>query len=219
MPVTLTLTFTAIASGIIYIWAAYAGSQMQRYLFKPLTTTLILALALLLPAPVSPLYRGLIAIGILFSLSGDIFLMLPGNSPFIWGLVSFLAAHLFYSAGYVSRSGFALHWLIVLPFVVYGMVLLSLLLPYTGAVRVPVILYAIVLIVMGWQATEMWWALRDLPALLAMIGALLFIASDSLLALDKFRAPLPQRDLLVMGAYYSALLLIAWSVHLPVNNA
>jgi uncharacterized membrane protein YhhN len=218
MPATLTLTFMAIASGIIYIWTTYTGSRVQRYLFKPLTTTLILALALLLPAPVSPLYRGLIAIGILFSLSGDIFLMLPGNSTFLWGLASFLAAHLFYIAGYVSRSGFALHWLILLPFVVYGMILFSVLLPYTGAVRIPVILYASVLMVMGWQATEMWWALRDLPALLAMAGALLFLASDSLLALDKFRAPFPQRDLLVMSTYYSALLLIAWSIQLPATS-
>jgi uncharacterized membrane protein YhhN len=49
--------------------------------------------------------------------------------------------------------------------------------------------------------------------LLAMIGAILFILSDTTLALNKFRAPVPQRDLIIMSTYYSAQFLIAWSVY------
>ena len=212
MAITLALTFTAIISGGVYIWAARAGSPTLRYIFKPLTTVLILALALLLPDAVSPLYRVLIAISILFSLGGDIFLMLPRDA-FVWGLASFLVAHLFYIAAYISRAGLQMNWLLLAPFVLYGAVLLYLLLPHTGAVRVPVILYAVVLMAMGWQAAALWWVVRDTPALLAMAGALFFIASDSILALDRFRAPIPQRDLLIMSTYYGALLLIAWSVY------
>ena len=212
MAITLALTLAAIVSGGVYIWAARAGTPMLRYIFKPLTTVLILVLALLLPDAVSPLYRVLVAVGILFSLGGDIFLMLPRDA-FVWGLASFLVAHLFYIAAYISRAGLQMNWLLLAPFVLYGAVLLYLLLPHTGAVRVPVILYAVVLMAMGWQATALWWAVRDMAALLAMAGALLFIASDSILALDKFRAPMPQRDLLIMSTYYGALLLIAWSVY------
>ena len=73
-------------------------------------------------------------------------------------------------------------------------------------------IYALVLGVMGWQAAEQWWLLRDGSALLAMVGALLFMLSDAALALNKFRAPTPHRDLIVMTTYYGALLLIAWSV-------
>lgn len=209
---SLTLTVAAILSGVTYIWTTYAGSQTQRYLFKPLTTALILLLALLMPDVISPLYRMLVVIGILFSLAGDIFLMLP-ERWFVWGLVSFLVAHLFYVAGYLVRAGFQLHWLILVVFVLYGAVLLALLWPHVGALRLPVLIYASALLVMGWQATELWWTLRDMAALLAMIGALLFVASDSILALDKFRARIPHRDVLIMSTYYSALLLIAWSVH------
>ena len=212
MAITLALSFAAIISGGVYIWAARAGSPTLRYIFKPLTTVLILALALLLPDEVSPLYRTLIAVGILFSLGGDIFLMLPRDA-FVWGLASFLVAHLFYIAAYISRAGLQMNWLLLAPFVLYVAVLLYLLLPHTGVVRVPVILYAVVLMAMGWQAAALWWAVRDTAALLAMAGALLFIASDSILALDKFRAPIPQRDLLIMSTYYGALLLIAWSVY------
>ena len=172
MAITLALTFAAIISGGVYIWAARAGSPTLRYIFKPLTTVLILALALLLPDAVSLLYRVLIALGILFSLGGDIFLMLPRDA-FVWGLASFLVAHLFYIAAYIARAGLQLNWLLLAPFVLYVAVLLYLLLPHTGAVRVPVILYAVVLMAMGWQAAALWWAVRDTAALLAMAGALL----------------------------------------------
>ena len=46
-----------------------------------------------------------------------------------------------------------------------------------------------------------------------MVGALLFILSDTTLALNKFRAPVPQRDLIIMSTYYAAQFLIAWSVY------
>ncbi|HHW85645.1 MAG TPA: lysoplasmalogenase [Chloroflexi bacterium] len=212
MVVSLALTLAAIISGGVYIWAARAGSPTQRYIFKPLTTVLILMMTLALPDAVSPLYRALVAVGIFFSLAGDIFLMLPRDA-FIGGLASFLVAHLFYIGAYVARTGWQLNWLLLALFVIYVVLLLYLLLPHVGAVRIPVILYALVLMTMGWQATALWVTVRDGAALLAMVGALLFIASDSILALDKFRAAIPQRDLLIMSTYYGALLLIAWSVH------
>ena len=211
------LTTTAVLSGAVYIWTTYAGTQAQRFLFKPLTTVLILGVALTLPDAVSPLYRTLIVAGIVFSLGGDIFLMLPQNL-FVWGLVSFLIAHLFFVAAYVGRAGFQLHWWLLAPFAIYGAFLLYLLWPHVGDLRLPVVIYALVLLVMGWQAAELWWSLRDTAALLALLGAVLFVASDSILALNKFRAPIPHRDVLIMSTYYGALLLIAWSVHQFVRD-
>lgn len=211
------LTAVAILSGAVYIWTTYAGTQAQRFLFKPLTTVLILVLVLALPGAVSSLYRTLIVAGIVFSLAGDIFLMLPQNF-FVWGLVSFLVAHFFFVAAYVARAGFQMHWWLLAPFAIYGALLLYMLWPHVGELRLPVLIYALVLLAMGWQATELWWVLRDAAALLALLGAVLFVASDSILALDKFRAPIPHRDVLIMSSYYGALTLIAWSVHQFVRN-
>ncbi|MCS6828162.1 MAG: lysoplasmalogenase [Caldilinea sp.] len=206
------LTAAAVCSGIAYIWAIYAGAPVLRYLFKPLTTVLILLVALTLPEPVSPLYRILIAAGILFCLAGDVFLMLPGDF-FLWGLVGFLIAHLFFIAAYLEQAGgFHVHRFLLILFAIYGVILLYLLWPHVGPLRLPVLIYALVLLCMGWQAGELWWSVRSLSALLALGGALLFLVSDSILALDKFRAPIPHRDLLIMSSYYAALLLIAWSV-------
>lgn len=206
------LSVAAIGSGLIYIWATYGAHPALRYLFKPLTTALILLVALTLPEPVSPLYRILIATGFLFSLAGDIFLMFPDDF-FLWGLVSFLVAHLFFIAAFLGQTGLQIHRPLLALFTLYGVLILYLLWPHVAALRLPVVVYALVLLVMGWQASERWWTVRDTSALLAMVGALLFIASDSMLALDKFRAPLPHRDLLIMASYDAALMGLAWSVH------
>lgn len=207
----LWLSVLAVISGGIYIWTTYAGSDWQRYLFKPLTTVLILGVALAVPTPVSERYRWLVVVGILFSLAGDIFLMLP-QDRFIFGLASFLLAHLFYIAAYGSRTGFHLTWWLLAIYLAYVALLLGLLWPYVGAVRIPVLVYGLVLGVMGWQAAEQWWRLRDLSALLAMLGAMLFMLSDSTLALNKFRMAVPNASLIIMSTYYGAQLLIAWSV-------
>lgn len=207
------LSVLSVISGSIYIWAASYGSQAQRYLFKPLTTVLILGVALSVPDPISSLYRILIALGLIFSLGGDVFLMLPNPNMFVFGLVSFLIAHVLYSAAYISRAGFHFTWWLFLLYALFVGAMLWLLWPHVGSLCIPVIIYAAVLGIMGWQAAELWWAVRDTGALLAMIGAILFLISDTALALNKFRAPLPNRDLVVMSTYYAAQLLIAWSVH------
>ena len=205
------LTALALIAGGTYIWSTYAGSALQRYLFKPLTTALILGIALTVPTPISEFYRWMVVIGILCSMGGDIFLMLP-QDRFVFGLASFLLAHIFYILAYNSRTGFHFTGWIFAVYAIYTIGLLYLLWPHIGAVRIAVFLYGVVLMVMGWQAAEQWWAVRDLSALLAMVGAILFLASDSTLALNKFRAPVPQHDLIVMTTYYGAQLLIAWSV-------
>ena len=53
---------------------------------------------------------------------------------------------------------------------------------------------------------------RSTSALAAMLGAVLFLLSDSTLALNKFRAPVNQSSVIVMSTYWAAQLLIAWSV-------
>ncbi|RIK41146.1 MAG: lysoplasmalogenase, partial [Chloroflexi bacterium] len=70
------LTLAAALTGLLHIRAEFAGARRQVYLLKPLTTALILAAALALPAA-DGVYRALVAAGLIFSLAGDIFLMLP----------------------------------------------------------------------------------------------------------------------------------------------
>lgn len=196
-------------SAVIAIMADYRGARRAVYAFKPLTTLLIL-LAAVLAAPADPLYQALIAAGLIFSLAGDVFLMLPGNK-FVAGLVSFLLAHLCYIGAFVSDGGpRASLWL--LPCLVYLVVFMRLLWPHAGAFRMPVLAYGVVITAMLWQAIERATALPAISALGAAVGAALFVLSDSALAWNRFARPFRAAQALVLGAYWAGQLLIALSV-------
>ena len=201
----------ALVTGILHIQAEYAGAQRRVYIFKPLTTSLIIVFALLIIPPVSGTYKALILAGLCFSLAGDVFLMLP-DDRFVAGLVSFLIAHLLYIAAFVSLGGFQLDGFAFLIYIAYGTVMLSRLWPGLGSLRLPVLLYMAVILVMGWQALALWRTAPSVGALSVAIGAALFVLSDSVLAYDRFRRPFPAERAVVLSTYYVAQALIAVSV-------
>lgn len=93
-----------LLSACLTIYGEMAGRRVLVYVFKPLTTVLILALAVTLPAEPASRYRMGILIGLAFSLAGDVFLMLPSDR-FIAGVIAFLAAHLAYLVAFTSFVG------------------------------------------------------------------------------------------------------------------
>jgi uncharacterized membrane protein YhhN len=152
----------------------------------------------------SPRYRRRILAGIACSLLGDVFLMLPGDL-FVPGLVAFLCGHLCFIAAFLGDSRFGARPLLLLACLGYGAVNLYLLWDAIGApLRVPVIVYVLVLACMGGQAL--------VRARLAALGALMFLLSDSLLAWNRFHGAIPWSSLWVLSAYYLALWWIARSV-------
>jgi len=211
---TAVLTLLAIMSASLNLRAEYLGPQYQVYLFKPLTMVFIILIAMQARKPVSARYKYAIIVGLLFSLAGDIFLMLP-TDLFIAGLVSFLIAHLIYIVAFrvdvrLRFSGRSLGSLA--PFVIYGVIMFVVLAPYVGGMLVPVLVYMVAILVMAWQAEERWSQTRQRGALLAFIGAALFVISDSALAVNRFRGQYYAATALVLGTYFAAQWLIALSV-------
>src|SRR5262245_57831070 len=102
------MKFKFVTFAIIFgVLLAIAGSfgcpdQIFYYIFKPTTTILILFVALSAP---SSKCKILIVIGIVFSLAGDILLMLPSDQ-FLIGLICFLITHIFYIVAFLSDSKF-----------------------------------------------------------------------------------------------------------------
>jgi uncharacterized membrane protein YhhN len=76
----------------------------------------------------------------------------------------------------------------------------------------------LVIVVMAWQAGGQILQGAGLSGWLAFIGAVLFVASDSLLTVHRFARPIRNGRLIYMSAYYSAQWLIALSV-VAVNSA
>jgi uncharacterized membrane protein YhhN len=204
-----------VASASLAVAAAWRRDRRGIYLFKPLTTVLIIAATAWCFAPALGHYRDLILVGLALSLAGDVFLMLPGNR-FIPGLASFLAAHLAYVWAFTLGVGVApaqLPWLA--PFAFFGFVVVVYLwrgLP-DATLKGAVVAYVLVIVVMAWRAAVR--AQLPVPAgsgALAVAGACLFLASDSVLAVDRFRRPFPAAQPVVFATYWAAQLLIALSV-------
>ena len=192
-----------------WLWLHYIG--------KPLTTLLILWLALSTQPAVDARYRRAVLAGLVLSLIGDVLLMLPGDH-FVPGLVAFLLVHVCYIVAFAhgsSGKARAVGFLVVA--VVAGGNLAGLLPRVDEALRMPVLAYVAVLATMAAFALARMWTpavAHALPrsARVAAIGAVLFMVSDSLLAWDRFAGGVPARALMVLGTYYAAQWCIARSV-------
>ncbi len=188
------------------------------YILKPLTTILILVAALLPGTFLTDPYARAIGLGLLFSLFGDIWLMLPGNR-FLYGLVSFLLAHICYIFAFLGSApagGFP--WA-VFPLLFIGASLLGYLWPALSAsLKAAVSLYVAVILTMVTLAATRAIGRFSTDTLFAAIGALLFLASDATLAINRFRRPFRLAQAIILGTYYSGQLLIALSVGLRTFN-
>lgn len=226
---------TTVLNGLIAATAvgAIAGALLGgpwlwlHYACKPLATASILALAIGAASPVSSRYRMLVCAGLMFSLVGDVFLMLPGDS-FLAGLVAFLVAHLFYLVAFYGRSHARVRLTSVSMFAAFGVVNLIGLLPIVdAAMRVPVVLYVLALLLMAGFALARARSLHALEGMgsaiatsarLAAIGALFFVISDTLLAWNRFDGGIYLAPLWVLGTYFVAQWYIARSVELQAGT-
>lgn len=151
---------------------------------------------------------GLLAAALLASLAGDVFLML--RDLFLPGLVSFLLAHLCYIALFRRGVPWLRHRPATFIALAAGAAMYAVL--WTGglpqALRLPVAAYVLVIALMTAQAWARHRVLGDRAALLVALGACCFMASDALLALNRFVTPLPWAPLWVLSTYYAAQALI-----------
>lgn len=217
LPSLFTIIFTLIT--VLEILGDTMAIRWLHYTGKPLIMLLLLGF-------IWQTYRGsgypnliwwLLA-GMAFALAGDVCLMIREADFFAPGLGAFLIMQLCYSrAFYLSirqrGKGFfgRLVWPILGAFVLYDTVFLYLLHPafVQNPALVwlwwPVVFYALCLSMMGFLATQR----HNLPAYgWVVVGALLFILSDSLIAIDKFRLPIPGSTFFVMSTYATAQYLI-----------
>ena len=209
----LALIASIALAAMLAIRACYldAARHWQVYVFKPLATLLVLALALSFPAS-PPAYRWAVAAGLVLSTAGDIFLMLP-RDRFIAGLASFLVAHLLYIYAFSIGVPLGAAPLLWLPFFAAGGIVVALV--WRGlapGLRAAVIAYVLVIAAMAGQAAGRWHALGGEAALWAALGAALFVLSDSILAINRFRAPFRAERALTLGSYWMAQTLIALSI-------
>jgi len=94
------------------------------------------------------------------------------------------------------------------PYIWYGIFILKKLNPYLCSMKVPVIVYLIVILIMSFTSFSRIWALKGVSFWLPFIGSIFFIASDSLLAFRNFKLKLSRGWISIMVTYILAQLLI-----------
>ncbi len=171
----------------------------------------------------------LILWGFVFSFSGDVNLMMPRLESlkpyeelfFLAGLVSFLITHVLYMLSF--RKDFANNAqpgilkakiYLIIPVIAALAALLAILVPTIQAnepdMLVPVIIYASVITLMVIFAINRWGKVSAVGYWAVLAGALLFMFSDSNIAINKFHTPFAMAPLVIMSTYISSQFLFAW---------
>ena len=150
-----------------------------------------------------------------FSLLGDVLLLFQDKQQvyFMLGLGAFLTAHVFYIIWFVTESGkrgSQMNKLYILPVVAYTVALLYFLWPGLGGLKLPVLVYGLVIATMLITAIGASMPIRKLltASLFILYGAKLFVISDSLLAINKFYQPFAAAGFFIMLTYGLAQYLV-----------
>jgi uncharacterized membrane protein YhhN len=204
-------------------WLAIARRQRRlEFILKPATLTLVLVAAWLLTrGPHDAWLARFFLPGLVFSLAGDIFLLLPNERFFIPGLAAFLLAHICYTIGLNPTPP---PWLALALFIVIAPIGLALFRGVALGLRrrqqttllVPVALYSLILSLMLFSA----WATLFRPEwtllrrTIVIAGASLFFASDATLARNLFvtQSSSPSARLRVMITYHLGQVALAASI-------
>ncbi|SFE39426.1 lysoplasmalogenase [Thermoflexibacter ruber] len=190
------------------------SSPLLDYIFKPLIMPcLALYLYFSVQGRLSKFIKFII-IGFVFSWLGDIALMLEkfNSQLFLLGLAFFLVAHIFYIIAFnthIQKPFFQEKPLLFVPLFLYGIGFFYFLYPNLQGFTIPVLLYTIVITAMAIFALNRKNNVSLLSFKLIFRGALFFVLSDSLIALNKFMLQIPYNGLWVMLTYMVAQYLIA----------
>jgi uncharacterized membrane protein YhhN len=208
------IPFIAVTVTLL-VWAQLRHDRRQVYLWKPLSTLLVIAVALLsfLQPNVCGAFTLWVTAGLVLSLGGDVALMFEANRWFLVGLVLFLLAHVVYSIGFTVLNGFHPQDLISgAVLLVVGLAIFVYLRPSLGSMQGPVLFYIVVICFMVNRAVSTFFGdvFTLTQAWLLAVGATLFWLSDLVLAINRFRYPF-ELNRLGLYLYYGGQLLIALS--------
>ena len=194
---------------------------------KPLLMPLLLIYFLSSLEHKNSLLSKLMTGALVFSWIGDVLLMLQGklDGMFIYGLAAFLFAHIFYIFSYRTArfeelqsetKSFITTRIVFLVFI--GVVLIYMLHPFLNNLLIPVVIYTVVIVTMSiFALLRRGWTLEK-SFIMVYSGALLFIMSDAMIAIDKFMNPIVQARLLIMATYIAAQFLIVKGIKVHMQG-
>jgi uncharacterized membrane protein YhhN len=210
--------FTGIYAFIVLtelICANFEDLASLHYFSKPLVVISLLIFFFAQSKHLNNTIRILMILALVFSLFGDIALLFDGINPnyFIIGLASFLLAHVMYIVLFLKQRdlnkspvGF------MVAMIIYATLLFYLLKNGLGDLLLPVIIYMIVILTMSTTAFIRTKHPDNSSYLWVFSGAMMFMISDSILAIDKFYQPLAMSSISIMLSYALAQYFIVMGI-------
>ena len=181
-------------------WIAVANDwKAGEWVAKPATLALLVLYAALQPEVTWVLLAALI-----FSLLGDIYLMLP-NDMFIAGLSAFLIGHIFYVMSFTVDPTARAVWLILILVISAPLAFRILIAAKPETMRPPIAVYMLAIVAMVASAFAS-------ASLAAIVGALLFYASDAMIAWNRFVDPFPGARVAIIVTYHLGQLGLVWGL-------
>ncbi len=207
IPIPFTLIFWIIA--LVNVIAFAAHLPLLNFIAKPLLMP-VLILWVTFNYNNLPRQR-LLLTALFFSWIGDMLLLFEMRADifFILGLSCFLIAHIFYTVYFlkIPTTNISLlkkqPWLIVVV-IGYAIGLVWILLPHLGDLKIPVIVYATAISCMLLSCLHIFLKVNKPANNFYLLGAVVFVISDSLLALDKFYLPFASAGIFIMLSYCAA---------------
>ena len=204
---TKTFTYIFAAISILEIISGTVGFREGVFLTKPLIMFSIIAFYYLQSQKTLERQGILMMIAFTFSWLGDVFLMFSGEIFFMLGLGSFLMTHLFYIYVF-SRNKEKANWSARIFIPILSISVFSLIYNHVEkGLLIPVLVYMLAISLMAITASERKTNTESFR--FVFVGAILFLISDSFLAIEKFAYKIPVSTLLVMSTYVLAQYFIA----------
>lgn len=208
---------------LVDLAAIYLNYESLRFITKPLLVPLLAIYLLLETNTTNSSLKAWIFLALLFSWVGDILLLFEGSGSnfFLFGLSAFLVAQVFYIVFFHNirmREYIRGNALLLLLVIVYYSILISVLSPYLGNMKLPVRIYGVVLSFMVMLAMHTVLGKNKKAAVWMTTGAILFVVSDSLLAFNKFFSAFNYSGLIIMVTYGLAQLFITEGAVRYINS-
>ncbi|MBC7348592.1 MAG: lysoplasmalogenase [Candidatus Aminicenantes bacterium] len=200
--------FSILVSATAAIIADHRNQRLLAYFFRPFT--IILMIGLLVETRPYSFYRNAVVAGLALCLLGEVMMMLK-KKRFLTGLAFFLGALAVFTVAFYSRvTREFLSWPVI-PLALLAAAVLFLIWPGLKRERAPVLLYLLVLLTMTRVGLEQPHQLPGTGPWLAAAGSFLFLLSDSVLAINRYRRPFSSAQVIILSTFYLALLLLALS--------
>lgn len=203
-------TIVFILISVMEIYGVFHQNKVLEFVCKPLIMVSLVSLYMVSVKNPSFLYVS----AVFFSFWGDVLLLFP-ERYFMLGLISFLFTHLIYIRiilRYIQKISLITYATYSLPFLLYFSGIIFLVKDNLNTLLIPVVIYGIIISVFGTLALIHYNKNKDRASNWLLIGAVFFIISDSLIAINKFYIMHINLGAFVMITYVVAQYLICKAV-------